>query len=93
MREIRGRAEKIVYSNSLGASANGRSALHVKYRLPIFLAITIGMFHTALGHHVILYVLYDIFAAAGFKQCFPGIPCKRLLSVGHDLNCDLLACR
>ena len=39
-----------------------------KYRLPIFLAITIGMFNQVSGINAILYYLNDIFAAAGYSK-------------------------
>src|SRR6202045_3766372 len=39
-----------------------------KYRLPIFLAITIGMFNQLTGINAILYYLNDIFFAAGFSR-------------------------
>lgn len=39
-----------------------------KYRLPIFLAVTIGMFNQLSGINAILYYLNDIFAAAGFSN-------------------------
>ena len=39
-----------------------------KYRLPLFLAITIGMFNQLSGINAILYYLNDIFAAAGFSK-------------------------
>ncbi len=39
-----------------------------KYRLPIFLAITVGMFNQLSGINAILYYLNDIFAAAGYSQ-------------------------
>ncbi len=38
-----------------------------KYRLPLFLAITIGMFNQLAGINAILYYLNDIFLAAGFS--------------------------
>ena len=38
------------------------------YRLPIFLAITIGMFNQLSGINAILYYLNDIFSAAGFSE-------------------------
>ena len=38
-----------------------------KYRLPIFLAVTIGMFNQLAGINAILYYLNDIFARAGFS--------------------------
>ncbi len=39
-----------------------------KYRLPIFLAITIGMFNQLSGINAILYYLNDIFRQAGFSK-------------------------
>jgi sugar porter (SP) family MFS transporter len=39
-----------------------------KYRLPIFLAISIGMFNQLSGINAILYYLNDIFARAGFDK-------------------------
>jgi sugar porter (SP) family MFS transporter len=39
-----------------------------KYRLPIFLAITIGMFNQLSGINAVLYYLNDIFARAGFSK-------------------------
>ncbi len=39
-----------------------------KYRFPLFLAITIGMFNQLSGINAILYYLNDIFAAAGFSK-------------------------
>jgi MFS transporter, SP family, arabinose:H+ symporter len=41
-----------------------------KYRLPIFLAITIGMFNQLSGINAILYYLNDIFAAAGYSKIY-----------------------
>src|SRR3981081_3714195 len=38
------------------------------YRLPIFLAVTIGMFNQLSGINAILYYLNDIFAKAGFSK-------------------------
>jgi MFS transporter, SP family, arabinose:H+ symporter len=39
-----------------------------KYRYPLFLAITIGMFNQLSGINAILYYMHSIFAAAGFSQ-------------------------
>jgi len=39
-----------------------------KYRLPIFLAVTIAMFNQLAGINAILYYLNDIFAHAGFSK-------------------------
>ena len=48
---------------------HGRESLFQrKYRLPIFLAISIGMFNQLSGINAILYYLNDIFAKAGFSK-------------------------
>jgi sugar porter (SP) family MFS transporter len=39
-----------------------------KYRLPVFLAISIGMFNQLSGINAVLYYLNDIFAQAGFSK-------------------------
>ncbi len=39
-----------------------------KYRFPIFLAVSIGMFNQLAGINAILYYLNDIFARAGFNK-------------------------
>lgn len=39
-----------------------------EYRLPIFLAVSIGMFNQLSGNNTILYYLNDIFAKAGFSR-------------------------
>ena len=39
-----------------------------KYKFPIFLAVTIGMFNQLTGINAILYYLNDIFAQAGFNK-------------------------
>jgi sugar porter (SP) family MFS transporter len=39
-----------------------------RYRLPIFLAVTVGMFNQLSGINAILYYSNSIFAAAGFSQ-------------------------
>jgi len=43
-----------------------------KYRLPIFLAVSIGMFNQLSGINAILYYLNDIFGHAGFQQGLGG---------------------
>ena len=51
------------------AHGHGRESLfRWKYRLPIFLAISIGMFNQLSGINAILYYLNDIFAKAGFSK-------------------------
>jgi sugar porter (SP) family MFS transporter len=49
------------------AAANEPFFCH-KYRVPIFLAISIGMFNQLSGINAILYYLNDIFAKAGFTK-------------------------
>jgi len=44
-----------------------------RYRLPIFLAISIGMFNQLAGINAILYYLNDIFAHAGFGKLSSGL--------------------
>ena len=39
-----------------------------RYKLPIFLAITIGLFNQLTGINAVLYYLNDIFASAGFSN-------------------------
>jgi SP family arabinose:H+ symporter-like MFS transporter len=48
--------------------AAGDSLFSWKYRLPIFLAVSIGMFNQLSGINAILYYLNDIFAYAGFNK-------------------------
>lgn len=49
--------------------AQGKQPLFVwKYRLPIFLAFSIGMFNQLSGINAILYYLNDIFKQAGFSK-------------------------
>jgi sugar porter (SP) family MFS transporter len=48
--------------------AGSDSLFSWKYRLPIFLAVTIGMFNQLSGINAILYYLNDIFAFAGFSK-------------------------
>jgi sugar porter (SP) family MFS transporter len=46
----------------------GEAFFSRKYRLPIFLAITIGLFNQLAGINAILYYLNDIFQHAGFNK-------------------------
>ena len=46
----------------------GDSLFSWKYRFPIFLAVSIGMFNQLAGINAILYYLNDIFAYAGFNK-------------------------
>ncbi|MGA9503984.1 MAG: sugar porter family MFS transporter [Terriglobales bacterium] len=58
---------EIIESIDLEHAAN-ESLFSWKYRLPIFLAVTIGMFNQLSGINAILYSLNDIFAYAGFSK-------------------------
>ncbi len=58
---------EIVESIDLEHAAN-ESLFSWRYRLPIFLAVTIGMFNQLSGINAILYYLNDIFAYAGFSK-------------------------
>lgn len=54
---------------SIGAENAASDALFTaKYRVPIFLAVTIGMFNQLSGINAILYYLNSIFAYAGFSK-------------------------
>ena len=58
---------EIVNSIHLERSEKSEPIFSRKYRLPIFLAITIGMFNQLSGINAILYYLNDIFRAAGYS--------------------------
>ncbi len=58
----------IVASVHLDRQAAAEPLFSRKYRLPIFLAVTVGMFNQLSGINAILYYLNDIFAAAGFNS-------------------------
>jgi SP family arabinose:H+ symporter-like MFS transporter len=60
--------QEIVESIHLERAQTSEPLFVWKYRLPIFLAITIGMFNQLSGINAILYYLNDIFAAAGFSK-------------------------
>jgi SP family arabinose:H+ symporter-like MFS transporter len=49
-------------------TSSGEPLFVRKYQLPIFLAISIGMFNQLSGINAILYYLNDIFAKAGFTK-------------------------
>jgi sugar porter (SP) family MFS transporter len=60
--------QEIVSSIHLESLEKAEPLFSWKYRLPIFLAVTIGMFNQLSGINAILYYLNDIFAAAGFSK-------------------------
>ncbi|HYU45709.1 MAG TPA: sugar porter family MFS transporter [Terriglobales bacterium] len=62
--ELRDIVESIDAEHGLG----DESLFQHKYRLPIFLAVTIGMFNQLAGINAILYYLNDIFGYAGYSK-------------------------
>jgi len=52
---------------SVNATGGDQHLFTWRYRLPIFLALSIGMFNQLSGINAILYYLNDIFARAGFS--------------------------
>lgn len=65
---VEGELKEIVDSIHLERLQTSEPLFSWKYRVPIFLAITIGMFNQLSGINAILYYLNDIFAAAGFSK-------------------------
>jgi SP family arabinose:H+ symporter-like MFS transporter len=66
--EVETELQDIIASVHMDRSAAAEPLFIKKYRLPIFLAITIGMFNQLSGINVVFYYLNDIFAAAGFNS-------------------------
>ncbi len=60
--------QDIIASIHLDRLTRNEPLLVKKYRLPIFLAVTVGMFNQLSGINAILYYLNDIFAQAGFTS-------------------------
>ena len=58
----------IVESIHLERSQTEENLFSAKYRFPIFLAVSIGVFNQLSGINAILYYLNDIFAYAGFNK-------------------------
>jgi SP family arabinose:H+ symporter-like MFS transporter len=59
---------EIVASVTSTQGSSGEPLFQSKYRFPIFLAVSIGMFNQFSGINAILYYLNEIFAAAGFTK-------------------------
>ncbi len=59
---------EIIDSIHLERSAKSEPVFSMKYRLPLILAITIGMFNQLSGINAILYYLNQIFEQAGFSK-------------------------
>lgn len=60
--------KEIVDSIHLERSSRSEPLFQYKYRLPIFLAVSIGMFNQLSGINAILYYMNDIFLAGGFNS-------------------------
>jgi len=65
---IEAELQDIVASIHLDRQKKDEPLFTRKYRLPIFLALSIGIFNQLSGINAILYYLNDIFAAAGFSN-------------------------
>ena len=59
---------EIVESLDVRHGAGNEPLFQRKYRVPIFLAVSIGMFNQFSGINAVLYYLNDIFAKAGFTK-------------------------
>jgi SP family arabinose:H+ symporter-like MFS transporter len=66
--DAEGELREIVESIHIDQLQTSEPLFAWKYRLPIFLAITIGMFNQLSGINAILYYLNDIFGAAGYGK-------------------------
>lgn len=60
--------QEIIASIHLERASNKEPLFQRKYRLPIFLAVTIGLFNQLSGINAILYYLPSIFNNAGFSK-------------------------
>ncbi len=60
--------QEIIASIHLDRQVENAALFCKKYSLPIFLAVTIGIFNQLSGINAILYYLNDIFARAGFSS-------------------------
>lgn len=66
--DVEGELRNIVASIDADQGHADEPLFRRKYRLPIFLAVSIGMFNQLSGINAILYYLNDIFAKAGFSK-------------------------
>nr|AEQ20606.1 d-xylose transporter XylE [uncultured bacterium CSLF43] len=65
---IDGEIKDMVNAADLAHKQGKESLFNGKYSLPVFLAISIGMFNQLSGINAVLYYLNDIFAKAGFDK-------------------------
>jgi len=84
-----GELREIVESIHLDQLQKSESLFQWKYRLPIVLAVTIGMFNQLSGINAILYYLNDIFSAAGFSKMSGSL--QAVMIGGTNLLATLLA--
>src|SRR3954469_21449502 len=66
--DVEGELAEIVRSLDVEHGHGSEPLFQAKYRIPIFLAVSIGMFNQLSGINAILYYLNDIFAHAGFSK-------------------------
>lgn len=66
--DVEGELGEIVASVDFQHLHGHESLFQWKYRLPIFLAVSVAMFNQLSGINAILYYLNDIFARAGFSK-------------------------
>src|SRR3954447_6424044 len=66
--DVEGELAEIVRSIDVEHGHGSEPLFQAKYRLPIFLAVSIGMFNQLSGINAILYYLNDIFAQAGYSR-------------------------
>lgn len=66
--DVEGELGEIVTSVDFQHLHGHESLFQWKYRLPIFLAVSVAMFNQLSGINAILYYLNDIFARAGFSK-------------------------
>ena len=77
--DLEAELQDIVASIHLDRQAKAEPLLSRKYRLPIFLAVSLAIFNQLTGINAIIYYLNDIFAAAGFNSLSSG---KQAVYVG-----------
>lgn len=66
--DSRAEVDAILLSIEQEGGQDNTTLFQARYKLPIFLVITIGLFNQFTGINAILYYLNDIFAAAGFSS-------------------------
>lgn len=87
--DVEGELAEIVRSIDVEHGHGTEPLFQAKYRLPIFLAVSIGMFNQLSGINAILYYLNDIFAQAGFSRVSGDL--QAVLIGGTNLAAVLIA--